>query len=181
MTFDVQIDGVPARLKVHRDGDLYRFQLGDQDERQAQLAEVEPGVFSVLLDGRSYEAHAERSTEHRDEHSTEHREEYGDECAWITVRGRRFRIAITDPRRWTQSSAALHGHDRETIVASMPGKIVRVLVQPGETVAAGQGVIVIEAMKMQNEMKARHAGRVTAVPVHEGETVAAGAILATIE
>ena len=165
MTFDVQIDGVPVRLEVHRDGDLYRFRLGDQEERQAQLAEVEPGVFSVLLDGRSYEARAE----------------YGDECAWITVRGRRFRVAITDPRRWTQSSAALHGHDRETIVASMPGKIVRVLVLPGETVAAGQGVIVIEAMKMQNEMKARHAGRVTAVPVHEGETVAAGAILATIE
>jgi biotin carboxyl carrier protein len=177
MTFDVQIDGVPARLKVHRDGDLYRFQLGDQDERQAQLAEVEPGVFSVLLDGRSYEARAERSNEQ----GSEHRGEHGDECVWITVRGRRFRIAITDPRRWTQSSAALHGHDRETIVASMPGKIVRVLVQPGETVAAGQGVIVIEAMKMQNEMKARRAGRLTAVPVREGETVAAGAILATIE
>ncbi|PYT33286.1 MAG: acetyl-CoA carboxylase biotin carboxyl carrier protein subunit [Acidobacteria bacterium] len=165
MTFDVQIDGVPVRLEVHRDGDLYRFRLGDQEERQAQLAEVEPGVFSVLLDGRSYEARAE----------------YGDECAWITVRGRRFRVAITDPRRWTQSSAALHGHDRETIVASMPGKIVRVLVLPGETVAAGQGVIVIEAMKMQNELKARRAGRLTAVPVREGETVAAGAILATIE
>ena len=165
MTFDVQIDGVPARLEVHRDGDLYRFGFGDQDERRAQLAEVEPGVFSVLLDGRSYEARAE----------------HGDECAWITVLGRRFRIAITDPRRWTQSSAALHGHDRETIVASMPGKIVRVLVQPGETVAAGQGVIVIEAMKMQNEMKARRAGRLTAVPVREGETVVAGAILATIE
>jgi biotin carboxyl carrier protein len=169
MTFDVQIDGVPARLEVHRDGDLYRFRLGDEDERRARLAEVEPGVFSVLLDGRSYEAHAERSDEHRDE------------CAWITVRGQRFRIAITDPRRWTQSSAAALGHDRETIVASMPGKIVRVLVQPGETVAAGQGVIVIEAMKMQNEMKARRAGHVTAVPVREGETVAAGAILATIE
>ena len=165
MTFDVQIDGVPSRLEVHRDADLYRFRLGDQEERQAQLAEVEPGVFSVLLDGRSYEARAE----------------YGDECAWITVRGRRFRVAITDPRRWTQSSAALHGHDRETIVASMPGKIVRVLVLPGETVAAGQGVIVIEAMKMQNELKARRAGRLTAVPVREGETVAAGAILATIE
>ena len=63
----------------------------------------------------------------------------------------------------------------------MPGKIVRVLVLPGETVAAGQGVIVIEAMKMQNELKARRAGRLTAVPVREGETVAAGAILATIE
>jgi biotin carboxyl carrier protein len=54
-------------------------------------------------------------------------------------------------------------------------------VQPDETVAAGQGIIVIEAMKMQNEMKARRAGRVTVVPVREGETVAAGAILATIE
>jgi biotin carboxyl carrier protein len=173
MTFDVQIDGVPARLELHRDGDLYRFRLGDRAELQAQLAEVEPGVFSVLLGGRSYEAHAERDDGHRDEH--------GHECAWITVRGRRFRIAITDPRRWTQSSAAAHGHDRETIVASMPGKIVRILVQPGETVVAGQGVIVIEAMKMQNEMKARHAGRVTAVRVREGETVAAGAILAAIE
>lgn len=173
MIFDVQIDGVPARLEVHREGDVFRFRLGDQNERQAQLAEVEPGVFSVLLDGRSYEAHAERSDECRDEH--------GHEFAWISVRGRRFHIAITDPRRWTQSSAAAHGHDRETIVASMPGKIVRVLMQAGETVAAGQGVIVIEAMKMQNEMKARRAGRVTAVPVREGETVAAGAILATIE
>jgi biotin carboxyl carrier protein len=173
MTFEVQIDGAPSRLEVHREGDVFGFRLGDQDERQAQLAEVEPGVFSVLLDGRSYEAHAERGDKNRGEHA--------DECACITVRGRRFRIAITDPRRWTQSSAAAHGHDRETIVASMPGKIVRVLLQLGETVAAGQGVIVIEAMKMQNEMKARRAGRVTAVPVREGETVAAGAILATIE
>lgn len=177
MIFDVQIDGVPARLEVHREGNLYRFRLGDQDEREAQVAEAEPGVFSVLLDGQSYEAHAARCDKNRDEHGNEH----GDECAWITVRGRRLRIAITDPRRWTQTSAAAHGHDRETIVASMPGKIVRVLVQPGETVAAGQGVIVIEAMKMQNEMKARRAGRVAAVPVREGETVAAGAILATIE
>ena len=169
MTFDVQIDGVPARLEVHREGQVHRFRLGNGPECHAQLAEVEPGVFSVLLDGRSYEARAER------------RDENGDECAWITVRGRRFGIAITDPRRWTQSSAAARGHDRETILASMPGKIVRILVQPGETVTAGQGVIVVEAMKMQNEMKARRAGRVTAVPVREGETVAAGAILATIE
>ncbi len=169
MTFDVEIDGVPGRLEVHRDGQLHRFRFGDGPERQAQIAEVEPGVFSVLLEGQSYEARTER------------RDEDGNESASITVRGRRFHIAVNDPRRWTESSAAAHGHDRETILASMPGKIVRILVQPGETVTAGQGVIVIEAMKMQNEMKARRAGRVTAVPVREGETVAAGAILATIE
>ncbi len=169
MTFDVQIDGLPARLEVHREGELHRFRFGDGPEREAQLEEVEPGVFSVLLDGRSYEVRAGR------------REDYGEDCAWIALRGRRFSVAIIDPRRWTQSSASAHGHDRETILASMPGKIVRILVQPGETVSAGQGVIVVEAMKMQNEMKARRAGSVAAVPVREGETVAAGAILAIIE
>jgi biotin carboxyl carrier protein len=63
----------------------------------------------------------------------------------------------------------------------MPGKVVRVLVKPGETVAAGQGLLVVEAMKMQNEMRAPKAGRVVAVPAGEGATVAAGAVLATIE
>ena len=63
----------------------------------------------------------------------------------------------------------------------MPGKVVRVLVAPGDAVEAGQGLIVVEAMKMQNEMKASRAGRVAAVPAKEGATVAAGDVLATIE
>ena len=77
MTFDVQIDDAYSRLEVDREGDRYRFRLGDQPERHAQLIEVEPGIYSVLLDGRSYEAHAET----------------GAECAWITIRGHRFRVA----------------------------------------------------------------------------------------
>ena len=72
-------------------------------------------------------------------------------------------------------------HGRESILAPMPGKIVRLLVAPGDSVEAGQGIIVIEAMKMQNELKARRSGRVVALPVREGETVAAGAVLATFE
>ena len=165
MTFDVGIDGAQTRLELERTGDEYRFRLGDRDERRAQLAEVEPGVYSVLIDGRSYEAHAEP----------------GADGAWITIRGRRFHVSIADPRRWTAKRAGALGQERENILAPMPGKVVRVLVEPGDTVKAGQGVIVIEAMKMQNEMKARRGGRVAAVPVREGETVGAGAILATIE
>jgi biotin carboxyl carrier protein len=165
MTFDVDIDGISTRLEVQRDGEHCRFRLGDQDERSAQLAMVEPGVYSVLLDGRSYEARAET----------------GEDCAWITIRGHRFRVAITDPRRWARTAARAPGQDRESVVASMPGKIVRVLVKPGESVTAGQGILVVEAMKMQNEMKTRRGGTVVAVAVREGETVAAGAILATIE
>jgi biotin carboxyl carrier protein len=63
----------------------------------------------------------------------------------------------------------------------MPGKIVRVLIAPGDAVETGQGLIVVEAMKMQNEMKATRAGRVLSVAVKEGTTVSAGQILATIE
>jgi biotin carboxyl carrier protein len=63
----------------------------------------------------------------------------------------------------------------------MPGKVVRVLVAAGDTVEAGQGLLVVEAMKMQNEMKASRAGRILSVTVKEGATVAAGEVLATIE
>ena len=165
MTFDVQIDDAHSRLEVDREGDRYRFRLGDQPECQAQLIEVEPGIYSILLNGRSYEAHAETGTE----------------CAWITIRGHRFRVAINDPRRWSRKRAGAQGHEREEIVAPMPGKIVRLLVEPGQPVEPGQGVVVMEAMKMQNEMKAHRAGRVASIPVRVGEAVLAGAILATIE
>ena len=165
MTFDVEIDGRSTRLEVRHEGEHRRFRLGEQAERSAQLAAVEPGVYSVLLDGRSYEARAEP----------------GDDCAWITIRGRRFRVAIKDPRRWSRTGVNALGTDRENVIASMPGKIVRILVKTGENVTAGQGILVVEAMKMQNEMKTRRGGTVVAVAVREGETVAAGAVLATIE
>jgi len=165
VTFDVQVDETRTRLEVERDDDGYRFRLDDQPERRAQLTEVEPGVYAVLLEGRSYEARAEA----------------GADCAWITIRGHRFCVAVTDPRRWSRKLTGAHGPEREEIVAPMPGKIVRLLVEPGEAVEAGQGVVVMEAMKMQNELKTRRAGRVAAIPVRPGETVSAGAILATIE
>ena len=63
----------------------------------------------------------------------------------------------------------------------MPGKVVRVLVKPGETVEAGQGLLVVEAMKMQNEMRAPRAGRIVSLPAVEGATVAAGEVLVVIE
>ena len=69
----------------------------------------------------------------------------------------------------------------ETIAAPMPGKVVRVLVAPGDAMEAGQGLVMVEAMKMQNELKASRPGRVLTVPAKEGTTMAAGETLATIE
>ena len=63
----------------------------------------------------------------------------------------------------------------------MPGRIVKVLVKAGETVAAHQGLVVVEAMKMENELRAPHAGRVTAVKVVDGTSVEAHAVLVTLE
>jgi biotin carboxyl carrier protein len=131
----------------------------------AQIVTVEPGVYSVLLDGRSYEA----------------RVEDGNGCVVVFIDGHRFEVEIRDPRRWTRQSGRAGAEGRLNVTAPMPGKIVRLLVAEGDEVEAGQGLLVVEAMKMQNEMKAPKAGRVVALTAREGATVAAGDVLAAIE
>jgi biotin carboxyl carrier protein len=73
------------------------------------------------------------------------------------------------------------GSGPQPITAPMPGRVVRVLVGEGDTVAARQGLVVIEAMKMENELRSSRAGRVTTVRVAEGQSVEAGALLVLVE
>jgi biotin carboxyl carrier protein len=97
------------------------------------------------------------------------------------LRGQSREVTVIDPKRLrsTQSSGAHHPGAAE-IISPMPGKIVRVLVEPGAHVEAGAGVIVVEAMKMQNEMKAPKAGVVVSINAEDGATVNAGDVLAVI-
>jgi biotin carboxyl carrier protein len=89
---------------------------------------------------------------------------------------------IIDPKRLRSGqSSAVHHTGAAEIVSPMPGKIVRILVAEGANVAAGAGIIVVEAMKMQNEMKAPKAGVVVSINAAEGATVSAGDVLAVIE
>ena len=100
----------------------------------------------------------------------------------VGLRGRSYPISIIDPKRLrTSANAAGHGHGAAEIVSPMPGKVVRVLVEQGNTVEAGAGIIVVEAMKMQNEMKAPKAGVLVSLNTAEGATVNAGDVLAVIE
>ena len=100
----------------------------------------------------------------------------------VQVGGNSYRIRIADPKRLSAGhSAGAHHHGSAEIAASMPGKVVRVLVEVGTQVEAGAGIVVVEAMKMQNEMKAPKAGKVTGVHVTAGATVNAGDVLAVIE
>jgi biotin carboxyl carrier protein len=99
----------------------------------------------------------------------------------IRVNGREFSIELFDPREMRGRKSGGVGEGRQNIVAPMPGKVIRVLVAAGDEVEAGQGLVVVEAMKMQNEMKSPKAGKVVEVKTTPEATVAAGDVLIVIE
>lgn len=93
-----------------------------------------------------------------------------------------YAVTITDPKRLRSATrVSPHGSAAALIVASMPGKVVRVMVEVGARVAAGDGIIVVEAMKMQNEMKSPKDGTVVALNIQTGATVNGGDVLAVVE
>jgi biotin carboxyl carrier protein len=83
--------------------------------------------------------------------------------------------------RQRKEGAGAHGGGPQRVTAPMPGKIVRLLVKAGDEVKAKQGLVVVEAMKMENELRAARDGRVREVPAAEGQSVEAGAVLLIVE
>src|SRR6185295_14370547 len=93
----------------------------------------------------------------------------------VTLRGRTYTIRMIDPKRLRSGeNSHRHDHGSAEITAPMPGKVVRVLMEVGAEVEAGAGILVVEAMKMQNEMKTPRAGVVASIKVKTGDTVNAG-------
>jgi biotin carboxyl carrier protein len=100
----------------------------------------------------------------------------------IVVGAETFAITLIDPKRLRGSANETgYGHEVAQIIAPMPGKIVRLLVDVGAKVQAGEGIVTVEAMKMQNEMKSPKAGFVVSLNAKQGATVNAGDVLAVIE
>jgi biotin carboxyl carrier protein len=100
----------------------------------------------------------------------------------VIINGTRIPFALDDPRSLRTRRNANTGADGpKAVKAPMPGRVVRVLVAAGDEVAAQQGLIVIEAMKMQNELKSPKAGRIIRVAAQEGETVQSGQVLIVVE
>jgi biotin carboxyl carrier protein len=160
------INGREEQIEILAPEPACRFRLGDGVAREANVESPQRGVFSVLLDGLSYDAYLEETPAG---------------MVVVVIDGCRFEIEVRDPRRWSRKAAGRGGDAVQSILSPMPGKVVRVLVAIGDVVEAGQGIVVVEAMKMQNEMKANRAGTVLTVPAKEGATVSAGELLATIE
>lgn len=100
----------------------------------------------------------------------------------VTIRGRRFEVAVQDEleRRLARETTPPPGAREERIRAPMPGVVTRVAVSKGQSVKAGDLLVVLEAMKMANEVCAKHPGTVREVSVQAGRTVSAGEVLATL-
>ena len=163
MKLDLTINGADDQIEILAPAPECRFRLGGE-ERSAQVEIAEPNVYSVLMDGRSYDARVEEVSG----------------GLVVVIDGFRFEIDVRDPRRFSRKAGGRGGEGVQTILAPMPGKVVRVLVSAGDAVEAGQGLLVVEAMKMQNEMTAVRAGTVLSVSTTEGATVTAGDVLAAI-
>ena len=139
--------------------------IESDSDQLADVTQVEPGVYSVLLDGASYEIRVIETAQGLS----------AEAC------GRRFAVEAGDPRDTGRGSRASSGSGRQNVAAPMPGKVIRILVEVGDVVTEGQGLVVVEAMKMQNEMKASRPGRVIEIRARGGETVGAGDTLVVLE
>ena len=151
--FDPQTNGV-SRAAFTVDGRLV----------EADAIKISRGSYSILLGGRSLEVTVEETSN----------------GLQVRTNGREFQVEIFDPRSWRHGrGVGIELEGRQQLVAPMPGKIVRVLVAAGQEVTAGEGLLVIEAMKMQNEIRSPKSGTVEKV-AREGQTVNAGEVLAIV-
>lgn len=128
---------------------------------------IGPNRLSLLLDGRSYEASLIRAADDYDVLVSNHRF--------------RFRLLSAERARRAKSGDARDAHGRREIKASMPGKVVDVLVKVGDAIEAHEGILIIEAMKMENEVRSPGAGEVKEIRVKPGQAVETGEILAIVE
>jgi len=165
MKFEVRIDSRTCDVELTRDADRWQFSL-DGKAVDADTVEIAPNIFSILLNGKSYEIRITPTPAGTLTLQTAHHE---------------FTAEVIDPRAWRgRRHGALEAEGRQQILSPMPGKIVRVLVQEGEKVDAGQGLLVVEAMKMQNEVRSPKSGTVERLLVKEGQPVNASEVLCVV-
>ena len=164
MIYEISIGGENHRLDLERVANNWTCRL---DGREVVLDAVlaRPDVLSLRIGNKAYEVKCERVG--------------SDMHLWVG--SIRFAVEVRDPRSLRSRGRALDDHGPKKLMAPMPGKVVRVLVSQGAEVEAGAGVLVVEAMKMQNEIKSPKKGTVQKILASEGAAVNAGDVLAIVE
>ena len=169
MKLTAEVSGERHALELRREGARV-FAEVDGRGYELDVRATEAGALLLLSGGRVYECRAERAGARSD--------------AWrVEAGGRAYEVTLVDPRRLRAAGGAGAGlaEGRAAVSSSMPGKVVRVLVEAGAQVEAGDALVVVEAMKMQNELKSPKAGAVVEVAARVGATVNAGEVLVVVE
>ncbi len=145
---------------------LNTIRLGDKTFT-VDSQRVEPDVWSLIIGGESYEATIQPLKNNK---------------LRVTLRGATWDIDVYDPRR-KRSGAAAGGlvEGAQVVSSPMPGRVVKIEVAVGDKVEPGQGVVIVEAMKMENELNAEVAGTVKEIQCEEGQAVEDGQTLIVIE
>jgi biotin carboxyl carrier protein len=161
---EIEIGGRARSVELAHVGERLRWTIEGR-ALEADAVEVAPGVYSILIGGQSLEARAESTGS----------------GLRVFVAGQEYSVRVSDPRQWQRRrSRAVEAEGRQQVLAPMPGKIIRVLVKVDDEVEAGQGLLIVEAMKMQNEIRSPKSGKVERLLVVEGQTVNAGEVLAIV-
>ena len=170
MRYDIDAGGRTRQVTVTRAGDAFAVTL-DGHTWRVDAARINAHTLSLLVDGVSRKSHDLVVAG-------------GRETAQLTVRVGTVPVpvSVNGTRRWgRKDDAAGRGGGPQRIAAPMPGKVVRVLVKAGDAVQARQPLVVVEAMKMENELRAGRDGTVAEMHAGEGMSVDAGALLVVIQ
>lgn len=168
MKLQATIADYKADIHIRDEGSRVFAEIEDRSY-ELQVRESAPGTYLLIDNGHVFNCRVECRPE-------------SGKAMSVIVGATQHTLTLTDPRR-LRSAANLAGQVDEVarIVAPMPGRVARVLVAVGDQVKAGAGIVVVEAMKMQNEMKTPKAGTVTRLNAEPGATVNAGDVLAVVE
>ena len=163
MKYDVVVDEKSYTVDVTKGLSGFQVILDEGEPVHVDVSSIGEYSRSVLIGGRSFEAGVSK-----------------DDGTWeIDLFGNSHSVVVEDPKRKALKLSA--GSERGLLTTSMPGRVVRILVEVGQSVAKGEAMIVIEAMKMENEMKSSVAGVVAEIMVNEGEPLASGSALIRVE
>jgi len=164
--YEVELDGVKSAVRVQdlgpdgtTQGRRYRVWIGESDPVEVIGLDLGNGDWSLLAKGRSWEAGIH----------------VADDIHEVDILGVRHDLNVIDPKR---KALRISGNEGGAVIKSqMPGRVIRVLVEPGQAVKKGSPLLVLEAMKMENEIRSPREGTVKRLAVHEGDLVEARALL----
>jgi biotin carboxyl carrier protein len=180
MVYDISLGGKTYRLEITRSSDA-PFNFGSTPHRKVtdrwacrldgrqipvDAVQLSPDVLSLVVNGESFEVRNERAGEGQR----------------LFIGGIRYEVSVEDPRSLrSRMRVGLADAGPQRLTASMPGTVVRVLAREGDKISARQGIIVVEAMKMQNEIRSPKEGVLKRILAQDGEKVNAGDVLAIVE